>query len=71
LSKTAKGSSSARLDLCHVRPPAAEIGNVARAGDRFGFDQKTFDGAAVAKIKRADAERRRHGGDEAAERGLR
>ena len=51
-------------------PPTAEARDVARAGDCFRLDQKTFDRAAVGQFERADRERRRHRGDEVAECGI-
>ena len=50
-----------------IGAPAAEARNVARAGDGLRLDQKSLHGAPVASFDRADRQRRRHRGDEAAE----
>jgi hypothetical protein len=58
-----------RLLIRRVRAPAAEAGDVARAGGGGGFDQEAFGIAAVGEPQGADRERRRHRGGEAAEGG--
>ena len=53
--------------LRHIRAPAAERRDVARAAERRGLDDEALDAAAVGQTDRADRQRRRHRGDELAE----
>ncbi len=58
---------SARSRFRHKGAPAAERGNLARAVDIGGFDDKALDAAAVGEAHGADRQRRRDGGDEFSE----
>src|SRR6266404_8320290 len=53
--------------LRHKGTPALESGNIARAGDVGGFDDKAFDGAAVGQPHGTDREWRGNRGDEFSE----
>ena len=58
----------AALDRLPVGQPAAERGDLARAGQGGGLAQEAVHGASVLELDGADAERGRHARDEAPER---